>query len=212
MEKNDLKTINFSSGQSEVSTISLDSFSLSDHKSLSISRVINWQLSKRRSGSANIKTMSEISGTTKKPYKQKGTGNARQGSKRSVQFVGGRTCHGPRSRSFEHSLPRKIIKECCFDVIKSKISDKKLILASGLENIEIKTSKLLNSLNKNKLNSVLIISDSQNKNLFKSALNIKNVKALPYQAINVYDLLKYNFVIFDNNVFEKNFLGELSNG
>ena len=75
-----------------------------------VAYVLGWQRAKRRSGSANTKLMSEISGTTAKPHKQKGTGSARQGSKRSVQFRGGRTCFGPRARSFDFSLPKKIIK------------------------------------------------------------------------------------------------------
>ncbi len=72
----------------------------------SLSYIVRWHLAAKRSGSAKVKTMAEISGTTAKPWKQKGTGRARQGSRRSVQFVGGRTCHGPVVRSFSFVAPK----------------------------------------------------------------------------------------------------------
>ena len=115
-----LQTVNLDSA--EVSSVELGNISRDGLDSYdSIAYVVNWQLSRRRSGSAKIKQMSEISGSTAKPFRQKGTGNARQGSKRSVQMRGGRTCFGPIPRSFDYSLPKKIVKLALVNIIKTKI-------------------------------------------------------------------------------------------
>lgn len=105
MKEVKLKKIDLSAGKSEEFGVKVNP--AKDPSAKLVNMVIEWQLRGKRAASANIKEMSEISGTTKKPYKQKGTGNARQGSKRSVQFVGGRTCHGPKGRAFDFSFPKK---------------------------------------------------------------------------------------------------------
>ena len=160
--------------------------------------------------------MSEISGTTAKPYKQKGTGNARQGSKRSVQFVGGRTCHGPVVRSFDFSIPKKIVKVALSDVLKLKLKEGKVTLFSEGFGSEIKTSQVNSSLKANDLSSSLILygnSSEENLVLARSTRNLKNVKALDSSAINVYDILNFDHLIVDSKVFEnaisKNILGDL---
>lgn len=170
----------------------------------SIAYVVRWQLARKRSGSAKIKQMSEISGTTAKPYKQKGTGNARQGSKRSVQFVGGRTCHGPTPRSFDFSIPKKIAKLALADVLRSKLKEEKVIIFSGVDE-KIKTSQINAALTKNDLKSVLVVYENDSKNsefLVRSSRNLKNVKTLNGNALNVYDILSYDYLIVDNNVLE----------
>ena len=108
-----LKTIDFSKDTSGSKKVEVSS-ALEIESAKSVAYVVRWQLASRRSGSAKVKAMSEISGTTAKPWKQKGTGRARQGSRRSVQFVGGRTCHGPTPRSFDFSMPKKIVKKVFF--------------------------------------------------------------------------------------------------
>jgi large subunit ribosomal protein L4 len=169
----------------------------------SVAYTLNWQLSKKRIGSANTKTMSEISGTTAKPHKQKGTGHARQGSKRSVQFRGGRTCFGPRARSFSYSLPKKIINIALSDVIKLKIKENKLILFSGYCP-GIKTSEMSKVLKSNNIadKSLIICPSNDYKNLRKSAGNIKNVKILDFKGLNVYDILDSEQLIVDINLFQ----------
>jgi large subunit ribosomal protein L4 len=173
----------------------------------SVAYVVRWQLARRRAGSAKTKTMAEISGTTAKPYKQKGTGNARQGSKRSVQFVGGRTCHGPTPRSFDFSIPKKIVKKALSDVIRLKLQEEKLTVFSNFGS-EIKTSKIKTVLKKNNFASALII-HSGNAIIAKSVQNLKNAKALDSKAINVYDILSFDHIICDSQVFEKQILGVL---
>lgn len=178
----------------------------------SIAYTVRWQLAARRAGTAKTKTMAEISGTTAKPYKQKGTGRARQGSKRSVQFVGGRTCHGPMPRSFDFSMPKKIVKVALSDALKTKLKDNKVMLFADVASDKIKTNKINAILESNKISSALIVFDSSSKNslsLAKSAQNIKHVKALDVKAINVYDLLKFDQLIVESKVFENSILGVL---
>ncbi|MBM5782520.1 MAG: 50S ribosomal protein L4 [Pelagibacterales bacterium] len=195
----DFKTQNLGSQSVEVSS----DLELNSPKSVAF--VVRWQLAKRRSGSAKTKTMAEISGTTAKPYKQKGTGNARQGSKRSVQFVGGRTCHGPTPRSFDFTMPKKVVKVALSDVLKLKLKENKVFLFSDDFGSEIKTSQINSSLKKNNVESALIIYNSSSKNnevLARSARNLKNVKALNASAINVYDILSFDHLMIDNTIFE----------
>lgn len=202
-----LKTIDFSQAETGSKNFDLSSdFELESPKS--VAYVVRWQLAKRRSGSAKTKTMAEISGTTAKPHKQKGTGRARQGSRRSVQFVGGRTCHGPMPRSFDFSMPKKIVKKALADVLKLKLRENKISLFADFGS-EIKTTKISNGLEKNNFSSALIVFDGskkENQALVKSVKNLKNVKALDSRAINVYDILSFDHLLFDNSSFESNIL------
>jgi large subunit ribosomal protein L4 len=202
-----LKTIDFS--KTETGSKKFDLSEVLDLESpKSVAYVVRWQLAKRRSGSAKTKTMAEISGTTAKPHKQKGTGRARQGSKRSVQFVGGRTCHGPMPRSFDFSMPKKIVKKALADVLKLKLRENKISLFADFGS-EIKTTKISNTLEKNNFSSALIVFDGskkENQALVKSVKNLKNVKALDSKAINVYDILSFEHLLFDNSSFEINIL------
>ncbi len=171
----------------------------------SLAYVIRWHRASKRAGSAKVKTMSEISGTTAKPWKQKGTGRARQGSRRSVQFVGGRTCHGPVVRSFGFSAPKQIVKLALADVLRSKLESNKIILFSDgfLKNSTSTVSALLS---KAKIDNALIISDKNNASdtfLSRSVRNIKNSKVLDSNAINGYDILAFDYILVNENIFEK---------
>ena len=199
----DLKVIDFSS--SKVASEKFD-FAVEGTAKLesprAVAYVLGWQLAKRRTGSANTKTMSEISGTTAKPHKQKGTGHARQGSKRSVQFRGGRTCFGPRARSFEYSLPKKIVKTAIADVIRLKIKENKLILFSC--GADLKTTQVNKLLKSNNINQALFLyqSTESTNNITKPTRNLKNVKALDFKGLNVYDILNFDFLLLDKNLFQ----------
>jgi large subunit ribosomal protein L4 len=198
-----LKTIDFSTEEVGSKSVDLAS-SLELESPKSVAYVVRWQLARRRSGSAKVKTMAEISGTTAKPHKQKGTGRARQGSKRSVQFVGGRTCHGPVVRSFDFSIPKKIVKVALDDVLRLKLREDKVVLFSDITS-GIKTSQINSSLKKNNVSSALIVygdSSENNEILARSSRNLKNVKALNAVALNVYDILSFDHLIIDNKVFE----------
>jgi large subunit ribosomal protein L4 len=172
----------------------------------SVSYVIRWQLAKRRSGSAKVKTMSEISGTTAKPHKQKGSGRARQGSRRSVQFVGGRTCHGPTPRDFNFSIPKKIIKKALSDAIKTKLIQGKVITFSNHDQIT-KSSKLNSVLTNNKISKALLVCEKKDYTLHKFGSNLVNIKMISFNSINIYDIIKFDYLMVDKNTFQKNILG-----
>jgi large subunit ribosomal protein L4 len=200
-----LKTIDISGQKS-----SQQEFQINDHdeshyiSEANISYVVRWQLARRRSGSAKVKTMSEIAGTTAKPWKQKGTGRARQGSRRSVQFVGGRTCHGPVPRSFDFSIPKKIVLKALSDVITSKIQNNKLVLFNNFST-RIKTSALKNILAGNGVDNALIVYDgsiNQGKFVNEATRNNKSLKSIDSKAINVYDIIKFDNLIIDEKIFQ----------
>lgn len=197
-----LKVIDFKELKNSEEKVSVDAKNISQNN---LAYTLSWQRSRRRIGSAKTKQMSEISGTTAKPFKQKGTGNARQGSRRSVQFVGGRTCFGPTPRSFDYTLPKKISRRAVIDALKAKFHQKEVVLAENIIGTQAKTSYINKALVSNKISSALFLYDGENKDhqvLVKSVRNIKNAKALNIKAINAYDLLKYGILILDKSLFE----------
>jgi large subunit ribosomal protein L4 len=170
----------------------------------SLAFVVRWQLARNRAGTAKTKKMSEISGTTAKPWKQKGTGRARQGSRRSVQFVGGRTCHGPNPRSFDFQMPKKIAEIAISDAIKTKIANNKISTFNS--SLEIKTKNADIFLKNHNINNALFIFDNLEAKSIKSLRNIKNVKIIKDSAINALDLLNYDQIIVENNSFTSKFM------
>ncbi len=203
-----LKTIDFKEGNVSTKNVDVKS-SLDIESAKSVAYVVRWQLARKRSGSAKTKTMAEISGTTAKPYKQKGTGNARQGSKRSVQFVGVTTCHGPMPRSFDFSMPKKRVAKPLSDALKLKLKENKIVLFNNFGS-EVKSAKVSSVLKKNNFSSALIVHDGLNDSLLKSVRNLRNAKALDVKAINVYDLLSFDHILIDSKAFENNILGAVS--
>jgi len=167
-----------------------------------LARAVNWQLAKRRSGNHKTKEIGDISGTTKKPYAQKGTGNARQGSLRSPQFRGGATIFGPVVRSHEHDLPKKVRKLALKNALSAKHKDGKLVVwgetkASG------KTKELAAQFKKLGWGSVLVIDGPEvNENFAKAARNIPNVDVLPQQGANVYDILRRDTLVLTKGAME----------
>src|SRR5215813_9742666 len=126
-----------------------------------LARVVNWQLAKRRAGTHKTKGISEIQGTTKKPYKQKGTGRARQGSLRSPQFRGGAVIFGPVVRSHEHDMPKKVRTLALKCALSAKAKDGKLIVVEKAALAEPKTKELVSRLAKLKLESALVIDGAE---------------------------------------------------
>ena len=174
---------------------------LANDNSKTVAYAIDWQLDAKRQNSANTKEMSEISGTTAKPYKQKGTGHARQGSKRSVQFRGGRTCFGPSPRITAYSLPKKIAKLALKAVLLEKIANNQVVLFQTAD--AIKTAVVNKALNEGKINKALFVYSSENREFPKSVRNLRNAKALAGDALNVYDIIKHDFVVLDQNLLTK---------
>ncbi len=165
--------------------------------------VIKWQMAKNRAGTAKTKLMSEVSGSTKKIVRQKGTGGARHGSKRAVQFVGGRTCFGPQPRDFGFSIPKKIIKKALSYVLRDKIRNGKVILIEGMENVELSTKKLNIKFKDKNIDRALVACEDEYKNFNLSLRNLYNYKNLPSSALNVYDLLDFNYLLLDKKSLNK---------
>ena len=161
-----------------------------------LARVIDWQLAKRRSGNHKTKGVSEISGTTKKPYRQKGTGRARQGSLRSPQFRGGAVIFGPVVRSHAHDLPKKVRKLALKTALSAKAADGRLVVLDRAAADGHKTKALAGRLGKLGWGSVLVIDGPvPDENFRRAAANLIGVDLLPQQGANVYDILRRDTLV-----------------
>mgnify|MGYP000018962807 FL=1 len=165
-----------------------------------IYRMVRYQLAKRRSGNHKTKGISEISGTTKKPFKQKGTGNARQGSKRSPQMRGGAVIFGPQVRSHAHKLPKQIKKLALKMAISKKVKDGKFRIINELKMSKPKTNLFRSKLAGLKLDSVLFIDGKDiDNNFLLASKNVPKIDILPVAGINVYDILKRDYLVLSEN-------------
>ncbi|MAI60004.1 MAG: 50S ribosomal protein L4 [Rickettsiales bacterium] len=169
-----------------------------------IHRMVRYQLAKKRSGNHKTKGISEISGTTRKPFKQKGTGNARQGSRRSPQMRGGSVIFGPQVRSHAHKLPKRIRALALKMALSNKLKEGKLKVISDFKISKPKTSFLTSKLVKMEIDSALFIDGVDVEKNFKHAVrNIPKTDFLPISGINVYDIIRRNFLV----ISEKALLG-----
>jgi large subunit ribosomal protein L4 len=161
-----------------------------------LARAINWQLAKRRSGNHKTKGISDIRGTTKKPYKQKGTGNARQGSLRSPQFRGGARIFGPVVRSHEFDLPKKVRKLALKTALSSKAAEGKLIVLDLAKAESHKTKALAEAFEKMGLVNALVIDGNQlDQNFQRAARNIPLIQLMPTEGANVYDIMRRDTLV-----------------
>ncbi|MBK3800377.1 MULTISPECIES: 50S ribosomal protein L4 [Azospirillum] len=169
-----------------------------------LARMVNWQLAKRRAGTHKTKTVSEISGTGKKPYRQKGTGRARQGSMRSAQFRGGATIFGPVVRSHEHDLTKKVRKLALKTALSTKAAEGKLLVLDAASAESHKTKELAVRLASLGLTSALIIDGANlNENFARASRNIPLIDVLPEQGANVYDILRRDTLVLTRNAVEQ---------
>lgn len=160
-----------------------------------IKAVIDWQLAKRQAGTHHTKTISEVSGTTKKPHSQKGTGRARQGSLRQVHMRGGAVSHGPRVRSHATDLNKKVRRLGLAHALSAKCEEKRLIVLKDMNLKSHKTSDLKKMLEKFSFNSALFIDDENVAESFaKASSNLHKINALPQIGANVYDIIKHEFL------------------
>jgi len=168
-----------------------------------VAYVINWQRANKRIGSAKTKLMSEVKGSTKKQGPQKGSGGARHGSKRAVQYKGGRTCFGPLPRDFGFKMPKKIVKKALAYVLRQKLKGNEVILIEGMDKLKISTKDLNKKLETNKIDNALVAYGENYDNFLKSLRNIRGFKALDSKALNVYDLLHFKYLLLDVKTIEK---------
>lgn len=161
-----------------------------------LARMVNWQLAKRRAGTHKTKGVSEVSGTTKKPFRQKGTGRARQGSTRSTQMRGGGIVFGPVVRSHAHDLPKKVRKLALKTALSAKQADGKLVVLDNAALKEAKTRELVKTLaNLGWTSTLLIDGATVDANFAKAAQNIFELDVLPSQGANVHDILRRDTLV-----------------
>ena len=156
-----------------------------------MARVVHWQLAKRRGGNHKVKGMAEVSGTTKKPYKQKGTGNARQGSLRSPQFRTGGVVHGPVVRSHEYSLNKKVRRLGLISALSQKLAENKLVVLDVATSAP-KTGQLAKKIKALGWKSALIIDGAVDDGFLQACRNIHKLDVLPTVGANVYDILNHD--------------------
>lgn len=169
-----------------------------------MARYVNWQLAKRRAGTHAVKGRSDVSGGGKKPFRQKGTGNARQGTSRAPQMRGGGTVFGPTPRSYEHKLPKKVRKLALKSALSAKQAEGKLVVLDKAEMKAPKTAELVKMLNKLGWGSALIIDGADvNINFARAASNIVGIDVLPTVGANVYDILRHDTLVLTQDAVEK---------
>ena len=157
--------------------------------------VVKMQLASRRSGTAQTKERGDISGGGKKPWRQKGTGRARAGTSRSPLWRGGGTVFGPHPRGYGYGLPKKVRRKALISALSMKFRDEKMTILRDFPMEEISTKAFQKLVDRLGLNKVLFVIDDENTVLMKSSRNIKNIKMIRSEGINVYDILKYEHLI-----------------
>ena len=153
------------------------------------------QLANNRQGTQKAKTRSEVSGGGRKPWRQKGTGHARQGSTRAPQWTGGGVVFAPVPRDYSFKMNKKEKRAALQSALTSRVEENKFIVVDELNFVEIKTKKFQEVLNNLNVNKALVVLEDGNTNVEISARNIAGVKTAKTNTINVYDILKYNTVI-----------------
>ena len=160
-----------------------------------IARVIQWQLMKRRAGTHKVKGMGEVSGTTKKPYKQKGTGNARQGSLRAPQFRTGGAVHGPVVRDHGFDLPKKVRRLGLISALSMKQSEGKLVVLDTVGGGTGKTKEFAAKLKQLGWTSALFVDQTVDEGFSRAARNVIGMDVLPTVGANVYDILRHDILV-----------------
>jgi large subunit ribosomal protein L4 len=165
-----------------------------------VKRVIDWQMSKARSGTHSVKTVGEVSGSNKKPFKQKGTGNARQGNIRGIQRRGGGIAHGPQVRSHEISLQKKVRKLGLRHALSVKLATGSLYFVDAIEMSQPKTADLIKYLSGFGSGRFFIIDENEvDKNFKLSVSAAANACVVPVIGANVYDIIKNDYVLISKN-------------
>lgn len=160
-------------------------------------------LANKRQGTQSAKTRAEVSGGGIKPWRQKGTGRARQGSIRSPQWIHGGIVFAPKPRDYRVSIPKTMRRVALKSALTSKVLDNEMIVVDNLDMEAPKTKEIVKILNAFEAKKTLIVTAASNENIYKSARNIEGVAVLPVNNINVYDLLKYEKVIITKEAVSK---------
>ena len=182
--------------------LSDDIFAITPNES-AMAIVIRNQLANRRQGTQSTKTRSEVRGGGKRPWRQKGTGRARHGSDRSAQYVGGGIIFGPKPRSYNYTVPKKVKRLAMKFALSTKVAEGKLIVVEDMNLDAAKTKVMAKALTDLKAESALIVFDDKNVNAELSARNIPDTKTALVNTINVFDILKYDSLVVTKAAAEK---------
>ena len=178
-------------------------FGIEPNEAIVHSVLVNY-LANQRQGTQSTKTRAEVSGGGRKPWRQKGTGRARQGSIRAPQWIKGGIALGPKPRSYRYTVNKKERRLAIKSILSSKVLEKELTVVDKLELSEIKTKTMVKALADLKVEgTTLIVLPENNKNVLMSARNIEGVKTITLNNINVYDLLKYNKLVLPLDTVKK---------
>ena len=161
------------------------------------------QLANKRQGTQKAKTRSEVRGGGRKPWRQKGTGHARQGSIRAPQWTGGGMVFAPVPRDYSFKMNKKEKAGAMKSALTSRVNEEKLVVLDSLKFDEIKTKKMVAVLDALKVDKALVVLDGENDNVALSARNIENVRTVPVNSMSVYDILKYETVITTKDAVSK---------
>ena len=164
--------------------------------------VVN-QLANNRQGTQSAKTRSEVSGGGRKPWRQKGTGHARQGSKRAPQWTGGGIVFAPKPRDYSFKMNKKEKRIALLSALSSKVAESKIVVLDEFKLDEIKTKKFVEVMNNLKVENALVVLEGENKNVVLSGRNIPSVKVTATNEINTYDVLKYTTLVVTKAAVEK---------
>ena len=161
------------------------------------------QLANNRQGTQKAKTRSEVSGGGRKPWRQKGTGHARQGSTRSPQWTGGGVVFAPKPRDYSFKMNKKEKRIALLSALSSKVADNKIVVLDAFNLDEIKTKKFAEVMSNLKVDKALVVIEGENKNVVLSGRNIPTVKVSATNEINTYDVLKYETLVVTKAAVEK---------
>ena len=188
----------------KVKTIELkeEVFGIEPNEAIVHSVLVNY-LANQRQGTQSTKTRAEVSGGGRKPWRQKGTGHARQGSTRSPQWTGGGIVFAPKPRDYSFKMNKKEKNLALKSVLTTKVAENKFIVVDGLSFDEIKTKNMVNVLKNLEVKKALVVTDDDNKNVTLSSRNIPGVKTAFTNTINVYDILKYDKMVVAKDVISK---------
>jgi len=191
-----VEVINLDNAKVGKADLSAELFEIRVRKDI-IQTVVKWQLAKRRQGTHNAKTRTDVSGGGAKPYKQKGTGNARRGSSRSPLIRGGGVIFGPSPRDYSFSLPKKVRKAAVKSALSYLFENNKVIVVDSLVSESGKTKVLSAQLEKLGLKKSLLVSTELNEEFDRASRNLPKFLYLPVDGVNVYDLLKFDSLVIE---------------
>lgn len=174
--------------------LSEDIFSVPIKKDV-LHEVVKMQLANRRTATAKVKHRGDVTGSTRKLFRQKGTGRARRGDIKSPLLKGGGVVFGPDGRKYAYKAPKKVRRLALKMALSSKFQENSLKILNDFELDEIKTRKFINVMRTLQLNKALIVTDKENRNLELSSRNVPEVKVMRTEGLNVYDILKYDYLV-----------------